>query len=75
VISDNENIFKYIQGAVGTYMYKENFHLWIRNKNEWFANMAALYTIGISFKIKEVNAEDIVDLIEEMRQCHLIFKG
>ena len=74
VISDNENIFSYIQGAVGTYKYKENLRLWIRNKNEWNMNKIALYFIGISFKVKEVSAEGIVDLIEEMQQCHLIFK-
>jgi hypothetical protein len=74
VISDNENIFKYIQGAVGSYMYKENYHLWIRNKNKWDPHKTALYTIGISFKVAEVNVEGILDLIEEMRQCQLIFK-
>lgn len=74
VISDNEDIFKYIKGTVGIYKYKESFHLWIRNKNEWDSRKTALYIIGISFRVAEVDAEGVLDLIEEMRQCHLIFK-
>jgi len=74
VISDNEDIFTYVKGNVGTYKYKENFHLWIRNKKELDSRKTDLYIIGISFKVAEVDAEAVLDLIEEMRQCHLIFK-
>lgn len=74
VISDNEDIFRYIKGSVGTYEYKENFHLWIRDKNKWDSNKTALYIIGISFKVAEADVEGVLDLIEEIRQCHLIFK-
>jgi hypothetical protein len=74
IISDNEDVFSYLKGAVGTYKYKENFRLWIRNKNEWDSRKTALYIIGISFKVAEVDAEGVLDLIEKMRQCHLIFK-
>lgn len=74
VISDNEHIFRYEKGSLGTYKYKENFHLWIRNKNELDSRKTALYIIGISFNVAEVDPEGFLDLIEEMRQCHLIFK-
>lgn len=74
VISDNEAIFRYIKGSVGSYDYNGNFHFWIRNINKFEPRKEALYVIGISFKVAEVDAVGILGLIEEMRRCHLIFK-
>ncbi|HHU72518.1 MAG TPA: toll/interleukin-1 receptor domain-containing protein [Clostridiales bacterium] len=74
VISDNHEKFKYIKGSMGTYYYNDNYRLWIRDINKWESRKEALYVIGISFKVAEVKLDGILDLIEEMKQSHLIFK-
>lgn len=73
VISNNQNIFSYIRNIEGTYNYKDNFHFWIRNKN-WSSNKTPVYPIGISFKIQEVSANDIIAFFEQLFECGLISK-
>ena len=74
VISDNEDVFTYVKESVGSYDYNDKFHFWIRNINERESRKEALYLIGISFKVAEVDVEGVFALIDEMRRCHLIFK-
>jgi len=74
VISSNENIFSYVKNRVGSYNFGDNFHFWIRNINEWDSHKTAVYTIGISFKLADVDADDVLALIEEMQSCNLIYQ-
>lgn len=74
VISDSDGVFKYVSEHIGIYDYKDNFHFWIRDKNEWEFRKPLQYIVGISFKVMEVGADDVIGLVNEMQQQGLIFK-
>ena len=74
LVSANEDIFSYAKDRVGIYSQSENVRFWMRDENEWESRKPALYTIGISFRMAEINVDDILGLIEKMQRCNLIFR-
>lgn len=74
MISDSDGVFKYVSKNIGSYEYKDNFHFWIRNKNKWESHKPALYVVGISFKVRKVDAEDVIILVNKMKKYGLIIE-
>ncbi len=73
IISDNQDVFKYLGGHVGYYDYNDNFRFCLSNINDGL-RLEPIYVVGISFKVAKVEAEDFLNLIYELQRCNLIFK-
>lgn len=76
VISNSDGIFEYIPDSIGCYKYTENFRFWIRSRSRWDLNQqrSEEYVLAISSVLKNIEANDIITLINEMYNRGLLFQ-